>query len=81
MADPAVVDTAQITEIYLQRPKGATSMSLGFWFARAHNLGDSELMLCASSLETKLLIVRKEYNRLPLEPLWEWNRYWKGKTV
>jgi hypothetical protein len=73
-----VVDTAQITQIYLQRPSNLATWKLGQWFAAAHkdklSFEDKrQLSLCASGQETKLLIVRKGYNQFPLHVLTDFN--------
>lgn len=65
----AVIDTAQISQLYLQRPTRLAAFKLGQWFLRAHGIKDQELERAASSLETKLLIVKKGLNTLPLLPL------------
>lgn len=72
-------DTALITQIYLQRPVSLAALKLGQWFAAAHKEAvpqalKRELSLCASSLETKLLLVRTGLVQLPLEALREYNK-------
>lgn len=69
----ATSDTAEITQIYMQRPTSLAAFKLGQWFNRAHGLKDFELEQAASALETKLLIVRKGFNSLSLAPLKAYN--------
>lgn len=71
------VDTAEITQIYLQRPAKQAGLSLALWFCRAHGIEQTSglpLINCASAMETKLSIVGLGLNRLSLEPLREFNK-------
>lgn len=79
------VDTAEITQEYMKRPGHMIGMTLGAWFCAAHRLTDKELARSSGSMATKLLILSRGYNKLPLEPLKAWNdrfnaqksKYWK----
>lgn len=73
-----IYDTALITQIFLQRPINIAAYSLGQWFAAAHKTAipkevSLQLSRCASSLETKLLIVQLGLNSLPLVTLTDFN--------
>jgi extradiol dioxygenase family protein len=74
-----VVDTAEITQEYLKRPGHLAVMTLGAWFNAAHRLNDRELANSAGSMATKLEILRKGYNKLPLQPLRDWNDRFNAK--
>jgi hypothetical protein len=68
-----LTDTAEITELYHQRPGHFATMSMGAWFNAAHRLNDKDLALSVGSQNIKLTIIRKGYNKLPLKPLKDWN--------
>lgn len=64
-----VVDTALIMQEYMKRPGHMANVRFGQWFAKAHNLQDNDLLFSVGNHATKLYILHKGYNRLPLEPL------------
>ena len=69
------MDTAHITEIYLERPLTMMYLSFGEWFNNALELGDKKLAHL-NLRDSKLYILEKEYNKLPdlLNRLKEYNR-------
>jgi hypothetical protein len=72
-ADDRIHDTAEITEIYLQRPQSCLNQSLGIWFCNAHGLRDGDMKLSASSLLTKKYLWMRGYTKFPLGPLLKYN--------
>ena len=58
------MDTAHITEIYMQRPISLMCQSLGEWFNNALDLKDVELQH-TNTREAKMMIVERDYNMIP----------------
>lgn len=79
---PRILDTQEIMDVYMQRPKCLYSMSLGLWFAAANCLDDKKLRdFGIFTLQTRRYLLEMKYTHLPIESLRAYNKAWEDKKV
>ncbi|SRR5258706_11132769 len=75
-----ILDTQEIMDVYMQRPKCLYSMSLGLWFAAANCLNDKVLRgFGIFHLQTRRYLIEMKYTHLPIESLQAYNKAWEDK--
>lgn len=75
-----VYDTQEIMDVYMERPKELSYMSLGLWFAKAHNLEDKQLRdFGIFTIQCKRYMIANKLTQLPIERLKEYNNAWRDK--
>ena len=66
-------DTVFITDLYMKRPVSYQALTMAEWFAKAHGIDNPLFQRTAGSQAVKFAIVDQGYNKLPLQPLMDFN--------